>query len=288
MTINIDALFERPLLVTHQSYEQRDVILYAFGVGCGNPDPTDPRDLPFLYEEQLRVLPTMAIVLAAPPFWIKDPRYGIAWQQVLNAGQELVLHRPLPASGPLSTELVIDALVDKGPGKGALMHSHRVLRDEAGAELATIYQTHMLRGDGGCGNHGEPQIGGHPPFPKRQPDLHIDLPTRSEQALIYRLCGDLNPLHIDPAVASAAGFERPILHGSCTFGIVGRAVLRAVANDDPERLRRFAARFSRPVFPGDTIRTEIWHEGGEVRFAARALERDVIVLDEGTCEISGL
>ena len=286
MSLDLDALFARPLLVTRQSYGASDVILYAFGVGCGNPDPTDPRELQFLYEETLHVLPTMAIVLAAPSFWIKDPRYGIDWRKVLNAGQDMVLHRPLPTAGNLSTELVIDALVDKGAEKGALMLSHRVLRDETGEALATIHQTHILRGNGGCGNHGEKAVAPTAPRPERAADIVVDLPTRPEQALIYRLCGDLNPLHISPEVATAAGFERPILHGSCTFGIVGRAVLRAVANDDPARLRRFAARFSRPVLPGDTIRTEMWVEGADIHFVAQALERDVVVLDQGIAEIA--
>ena len=285
MPLDPDILLNKPPLVTRQTYAAKDVILYAFGVGVGYEDPTDPIELGFLYERQLAVLPTMAIVLAAPPFWIDDPALGITWQKVLNAGQEMVLHAPLPIEGSLSTELRIDAIWDKGAEKGALMNSHRVLRNDAtGEKLATIHQTHMLRGDGGFGGQDMPKKDSAP-FPTRAPDLVVALPTRPEQALIYRLCGDLNPLHIDPAVATGAGFPKPILHGSCTFGIVGRAILRACAGNMPDRLTRFGARFSRPVLPGDTIRTEIWDEGKEIRFRARAAERDVVVLDEGVAEV---
>lgn len=284
MPLDPDALLNRPPLLTHQRYGPKDVILYAVGVGAGTPDATDPDELRFVYERSLSVLPTMAIVLAAPPFWLDDPALGITWRKALNAGQELLLHAPLPVSGTVTTEMRIDALRDKGPEKGAVMLSSRRLRDEAGQLLATISQTHLLRGDGGFGGH-EPPKRAQTPIPARAPDIAIDLPTRPEQALIYRLCGDLNPLHIDPAVARSAGFERPILHGSCTFGIAGRALLRAVAGNRPERLRRLAARFSRPVLPGDTIRTEIWREAERLRFRARAVERDVVVLDDGSAEV---
>lgn len=284
MAINPRAILERAPLVTRQSYGERDVILYAIGVGVGVPDPTDADALRFLYEKRLEVLPTMAIVLAAPSFWLDDPAFGITWQKALNAGQEMVLHRPLPVEGEVTTELIVDALYDKGPEKGALMLSHRVLRDAAGEPLATIRQTHMLRGDGGFG--GEDHKAGNDPLPTREADRVIDLPTRPEQALVYRLSGDLNPLHIDPDVATGAGFERPILHGSCTFGIVGRAVLAGACGNRPERLARFGARFSRPVLPGDTIRTELWYEGYFVRFRARAVERDIVVLDGGSAAIA--
>jgi acyl dehydratase len=284
MALNPRAILDRPPLVTRQRYDSRDVILYAFGVGVGVPDPTDADALRFLYEKRLEVLPTMAIVLAAPPFWLDDPVFGITWQKALNAGQEMVLHRPLPIEGDVTTELKVDAIYDKGPEKGALMLSHRVLRDAQGEALATIHQTHMLRGDGGFG--GEDFKADATPLPTRAADQVIDLPTRPEQALVYRLSGDLNPLHIDPVVATGAGFERPILHGSCTFGIVGRAVLAAACDNRPERLARFGARFSRPVLPGDTIRTEIWHEGEAIRFRARAAERDIVVLDGGTAAVA--
>ena len=285
MTLNLNTLLNSPPLITHQNYTVKDVILYAYAVGAGIPDPTAPDELKFLYEKSLSVLPTMAIVLAAPPFWLDDPALGIDWKKVLNAGQELILHEPLPVEASVSTELAIDEIWDKGPDKGALMLSSRKLRDDRGLLLATIKQTHILRGDGGFGGKDLPKTDGAP-FPTGPADISMDLQTRPEQALVYRLCGDLNPLHIDPDVAKTAGFEKPILHGSCTFGIAGRAVLKAAAKNRPERLKRFGARFSRPVLPGDTIRTEMWLEGNTVRFQAKAVERNVIVLSQGVAEIT--
>jgi acyl dehydratase len=278
------ALLSRPPQITRQTYTKRDTILYAIGVGAGIPDAADAADLRFLYERDLVALPTLAIVLAAPAFWFDDPSLGIDWKRVLNAGQELILENPVPVEGSVSTQLTIDALWDKGSAKGAIMESSRVLRNDAGATLATIRQTHFLRGNGGFGGAEQPKAADLSAPVARRPDYVVDLPTRQEQALVYRLSGDYNPLHIDPAVGRAAGFLRPILHGSCTFGVVGRAVLRAVADNAPARLRRFGARFSSPVYPGDTIRTEIWRDGPKIVFRALALERDVVVLDRGIAE----
>lgn len=285
MSFDPQSLTNRAPLITRQTYGPKDVMLYAFGVGIGIEDPTDPAALKFLYEKSLLALPTMAIVLAAPPFWLDDPALGIDWRKVLNAGQTLELHRPLPLQGDMSTELRIDAIWDKGAAKGALMQSSRTLRDTDGTTYATIRQTHILRGNGGFGGVDMPKEDSAT-IPDRTADRIVDLPTRPEQALIYRLCGDLNPLHIEPDVATAAGFPKPILHGSCTFGIAGRAVLRAMADDQPERLTLFGARFSRPVLPGDTIRTEIWQEGEDILFRASALERNVVVLDAGHARLA--
>lgn len=275
-----DRLLSRPPLITPQSYAARDVILYALGVGVGIEKPDDAGALRYVYERRLVALPTMALVLAAPAFWLDDPALEIDWKLVLNAGQEMTLEAPLPVAGEVASELRIDALWDKGPAKGALMVSSRRLRDASGELIATIRQTHLLRGDGGFGGVDQPKTGA-PPFPPRPPDFVVDLPTRPEQALLYRLTGDLNPLHIDPAVSAAAGFDRPILHGACSFGIACRAVLRAVLADETSRLRRFGARYARPVYPGDTIRTQIWRDGRLVQFRATALERAVLVLDQG-------
>ena len=284
MTLNIDLLLNGPRRITRQSFTQKDTILYALGVGVGLGDPTDADALRFVYEQRdLQALPTLAIVLAAPPFWLAEPAYGIDWAKVVNAGQEMVLEGRLPVEGSVTTTLKIDALWDKGAGKGALMCSSREVRDEAGTLLATVSQTHLLRGNGGFGGVDQPRTD-DVTFPDRAPDAVVDLPTRPEQALLYRLSGDLNPLHIDPEVSAAAGFGKPILHGSCTFGIVGRAVMKAAANNDPGRLRRFGARFSKPVYPGETIRTKIWQAGNSMVFRARSVERDVVVLDRGVAE----
>lgn len=284
MPLDVTRLLHDPPRTFRQAFTRRDTILYALGVGAG-VGHDGPPDLKFVYERELVALPTLAIVLAAPPFWLDDPAYGIDWRKVVNAGQELELERCLPVEGEVSTDLTIDALWDKGPAKGALMASSRRLKDAAGRVLATIRQTHLLRGDGGFGGPDMPAAR-EVAFPESAPDAVLDLPTRAEQALVYRLSGDLNPLHIDPAVGEAAGFGRTILHGSCTFGVVARAVLRLAANDEPGRLKRFGARFSKPVFPGETVRTEIWRTGAEIVFRARSVERDVVVLDRGTATIA--
>ncbi len=182
-------------------------------------------------------------------------------------------------------EYEILSVEDKGVEKGAVMHMVKRLYDDAtGAPLATVTSTYMLRGDGGQGGFGAPPPP-PPPLPERTPDHVVDVPTLPQSALIYRLSGDFNPIHADPAAAARAGFPRPILHGLCTFGVATRGLMHAVASDDPVRIQAIAARFSKPVFPGETIRVEIFGEAGEVNFRARAVERDLIVLDRGVARI---
>jgi acyl dehydratase len=268
-----------------QDLTRRDTILYALSVGLG-ADPMDEDQLRFVYEDGLEALPTMAVVLGYAGFWLKHPDTGVDWVKVVHAEQGLRLHRPLPVEGRLVGRTRVTGLVDKGAGKGALLYSEREVRDADGGLLATLEQTTFLRGDGGCGGSTGPAKVPHP-TPERAPDLAIDLPTLPAQALIYRLNGDWNPLHADPAVARKAGFERPILHGLATFGVVGHALLKGLCGYRPERLRAIDGRFSAPVYPGETIRTEIWHgPGGIAAFRARAAERDVVVLANGRAEIA--
>jgi acyl dehydratase len=146
--------------------------------------------------------------------------------------------------------------------------------------------TTFLRGDGGFGGPSGPTPEPHR-LPERQPDISVDLPTLPQAGLIYRLSGDYNPLHADPAVAAGAGFSRPILHGLCTFGVAGRAVLRACCDNDQRRLGSFRARFSAPVYPGETIRTEIWRDAQTISFRARVPERDIVVLGNGLATLAG-
>jgi acyl dehydratase len=286
MAIDYDRLRNWPFPEVEQSYTAKDSILYALGVGLG-ADPVDQRQLRFVYEEGLRALPTMAAVLAYPGFWIKDPATGVDWKQVLHGEQGLVIHRPLPAAATVTGRTVIDAIVDKGPGRGALLYAHRDVRDiESGELLCSVSTTAFLRGDGGFGGPSGPTRPAHA-LPDRAPDIAVDLSTLPQAALIYRLSGDYNPLHADPAVAKAAGFPRPILHGLCTYGVAGHALLRALCGYDPTRLRRMDVRFSAPVFPGETIRTEIWREGeGRASFRCRVVERDVVVINNGLAEVA--
>jgi acyl dehydratase len=178
-------------------------------------------------------------------------------------------------------------LVDKGAGKGALIYSEREGVDAAtGQRLFTVRQTTFARGDGGCGGPAGPVRPAHV-MPDGPPQEHCDLPTLPGAALIYRLSGDYNPLHADPDVATQAGFPRPILHGLCTLGVAGHALLKTCCGYDPARLKALQVRFTAPVFPGETIRTEIWRQGPLVSFRARVLERDALVLNNGRAEVAG-
>lgn len=265
------------------SYTQRDTMLYALGLGCG-ADPMDMDDLRYVYEEDLLALPSMAVVLGYPGFWLKDPETGADWRKVLHGEQGLRVFAPLPVEGTVIGRSRVTEIIDKGD-KGALLYSTRDIFDKAsGKLLASVAGTTVLRGDG---NFGGP-TGPVPPIhalPERAPDASIDIATIPQAALIYRLSGDYNPLHADPRIAKGAGFPKPILHGLCTYGVAARAVLKLACDNDPAKLKRFDLRFSSPVYPGETIRTEIWRDGSQVSFRARVVERDIVVLNNGLAEV---
>jgi acyl dehydratase len=280
MPIDYAKLKNWPVPEIEHRYEVKDTILYALGLGCGS-DPMDEDDLRFVYEENIRVQPAMAAVLGYPGFWIKDPETGIDWKKVLHGEQGLILHKPLPPAATVVGRSRITEIIDKGAGKGALLFSERDVIDKGSGDLlATLTSTTVLRGDGGFGGPAGAAPEPHR-LPEEPPHLSLDLPTLPQAALIYRLSGDYNPLHADPKIAAAAGFARPILHGLCTFGVASRAIMKACCGNDPDKLRKIHVRFSAPVFPGETIRTEIWRNGATISFRARCLERDTIVLNNG-------
>ncbi|QJQ31512.1 3-alpha,7-alpha,12-alpha-trihydroxy-5-beta-cholest-24-enoyl-CoA hydratase [Sphingomonas lacunae] len=271
-------LLTMPPIITRQTLTARDTALYALGVGAD--------ELDFVFEERLKALPTMAVVLGYPGFIWRDPALGVTWQKVLHGEQSTILHAPLPVEGEIIGETRIEALFDKGAEKGAIALVTREIRDSAGTHLATSRATTFLRGDGGYGGSAEGAPAPHPLPNDRQPDATVTLTTAANQALIYRLSGDLNPLHIDPDVATGAGFKGPILHGLATYGVVGRALLNARCGNDPARMKRMDVRFSSPVYPGETIATDIWDEGaGRIAFRSRVVERDLVVLTNGYAEI---
>ena len=284
MAIDYQRLKNWPFADVEHSYRAKDTILYALGLGFG-ADPMDRDQLRFVYEEGLKALPTMATVLAYPGQFAKNPESGIDWKRVVHGEQSVVIHKLLPAAGAVVGRTVIEEIVDKGAGKGALLYSRRDVRDkETGELLASLRSTSFLRGDGGFGGPSGPTRPVHA-LPDRAPDLVCDIATLPQAALIYRLSGDYNPLHADPEIAAMAGFPRPILHGLCTFGVAGHALLRTLCGYDPTRLRRMEARFSAPVFPGETVRTEIWREGqGRAGFRCRVLARDAVVINNGLAE----
>ena len=283
--MDIEKIRNLDIAPIEQSYDKRDTILYALGLGYG-ADPLDESELPFVYEAHLRSLPSYANLLCHPGFWAQKPEFGIDWVKILHAEQDYHIHKPLPPTGRIRGEYRVAGIEDKGEGRGALLHQEKELYDAAsGDHLATVRSTLFMRGNGGEGAFGDP-VQAATPVPDRAPDRVVEIPTLPRQALIYRLSGDWNPIHADPALARKAGFEAPILHGLCTNGIATRALLRAYCDNDPARLVAMFVRFSRPVMPGETIRVECFDEAdGQIRFRAIAKERNAVVLDRCSARV---
>jgi len=223
-------------------------------------------------------------VLGYPGPWMREPEAGIDWVRMLHGEQAIELHRPLSPTGRVRALHRITGVEDKGTDKGALaVVERRLLDDNSGEALATLRQTLFLRGDGGCGSFGEvPRTAVR--LPTGAPVRVCKVPTACNQALVYRLSGDLNLIHVDPAVADKAGFDRPILHGLASFGIAARIVIREWLGGDPERLGKLSVRFSNPAYPGDTIRFEFHENGQGVLFRAVAEERDSAILEGGAAQ----
>ncbi|WP_127088957.1 MaoC/PaaZ C-terminal domain-containing protein [Aquabacter cavernae] len=265
--------------ITH-AYGARDCILYALGIGYGD-DPLDEGQLGFLLEERLSVAPTFASFMAYPGFWYRDLDTGLDASRVVHLAERIEILAPLPAEGRVTAEGGVITVEDLGTERGALVVSRRDINDvESGRTLARVTQTVLARGDGGFEATPAPRPPRAPSLiPARAPDHVVTRATSLRAALIFRLSGDLNPLHADPEMARAAGFPRPILHGLATYGVVGRALVETVAQGSPTRLVMMDARFTAPVFPGEAVRTEIWADGQETRF--RALVDDRVVMDQG-------
>lgn len=284
MAINYDHIMSLKSEPERFSYGDRETMLYALGVGFGQADALDARELAYVYENDLRTVPTMATVLAWNLRLLTNS--GINYLMVVHGEQRVRLHRPLPPEGEIVATGRVTGCYDKGAGKGAVIVTETDISLVSGEPLCTLGSTTFARGDGGFGG---PSSGGPEPhpIPARAPDVSCALATRPDQALLYRLSGDRNPLHADPNVARAAGFPKPILHGLCTYGTTCRAVLQTLCDFDHTRIRSFDVRFSSPVFPGETIVTDMWRDGAIVSFRARVAERDVVVINNGRCELTG-
>jgi len=281
MPIVTEKLLNFPIPEIRQTLRWQDTALYALSLGVGQ-DPMDEDDLRFVTEgASMQALPTIPVVLGYPGFWLADPATGVDAVRLVAGEQSVELHAPLPVEGEIIGRSRVTGLVDRGAGKGALLYVAReVIEAATGQRLATVEQTIFLRGDGGFGGPTGP-VRKPAPEPEGAPAFMLDLPTRPEMALLYRLNGDHNPLHSSPSLAAKAGFPRPILHGPGTFGVVGRALLRLVCGNDPARFGKMECRFSAPVFPGETISTEIWPDANGAAFRAKVVERDVVVISNG-------
>ncbi len=283
--INVEKLLNWPFEEVVQNYTERDTMLYALGIGLGS-DPVDPQQLRFVYERDLQAFPTMPVVLCHPGPWIGHADTGVNRKMVVHGEQSITLHKALPPSGTVRGRTRVTRIVDKGEGKGALVYSERQIADESSGDLiATLSSTSFCRADGGFGGEPGPVKAPHA-IPSRQPDLIEELGTITQSALLYRLNADYNPLHADPELAVSAGYPRPILHGLCTFGIAAHALLKRVCNYNVTRLATFSARFSAPVYPGETIAVEMWLDGDVVSFLAWVRSRDAKVLDNGRATIN--
>lgn len=289
MALDLDKLLALKIPDTAQRYTHEHALLYALSLGYG-ADPLDAGELPYAYEGTAggqRVAPSMGVILAHPGYWPRTLDSGLDWVRIVHAEQSLELHRPLPVQCDVIGLSRVVSAIDKGKDKGALITYERSILERAtGEPLCTITQVMLARGDGGFGGPVAP-VAPPPAIPERAPDRVCELPTSPQMALLYRLNADWNPLHADPAVARQAGFERPILHGLATWGVAVRAVLRGALDYRAERVASLFGRFSAPVYPGETLRTEIWLEPGSLAFRVWAAERNVMVINNGRVGLRG-
>jgi acyl dehydratase len=279
MAIDVDKAVGAEVPSRPYRWDEDSVILYNLGVGAGDP-PTDPIELRYAYEGDLRALPTFGTI---PPFEMmmslaSVDGVDIDLGKVLHGSQRLEIHRPIPVRGSVSQTGRITAIHDRGKGALVVLEVVSTL-DSSGERLFTNRSTIYIRGEGGFG--GDPGPASTLRKPERASDLVVVTETLPQQALLYRMSsGDKNPLHADPGFAAFAGFERPILHGLCTYGIVCKAVVDEVLGGETTQVGWFEARFTGHVFPGETLVTAIWDEGDQVHVETRTSGRDTVVLSD--------
>ncbi|NOX69849.1 MAG: 3-alpha,7-alpha,12-alpha-trihydroxy-5-beta-cholest-24-enoyl-CoA hydratase [Gammaproteobacteria bacterium] len=283
MSIDYDALMAMRVDDELCEYTDKDALLYALAVGFGS-DPLDRKELPYVFEgASLKTVPTLASMLLPSTFL---DNCGWDYDQVLHSEFRLELYRPLPAAARLLTTRRVTAVHDRGASRGAKIHIEsevRLAKDDTA--LFMLGNTLLARGDGGFGgSRGQDPVPHR--LPKRSPDLVCDLLTRSDQALLFRLCGDRNPLHADPQLATRLGFDAPILHGRSTCGVACRAILKTICDYDFTLISGFNVRFSAPVYPGDLITTEMWQDGNVVSFRCLVKSRNAVVINNGKCTLS--
>ena len=265
-------------------YTAKDCQLYALSLGLGS-DPMNLAELDFVYEKNLKVLPSLSMTLAHPGFWARDLDSGLDWVKILHAGQSMTMHQALPSEANIVARSRIVDVIDKGEGKGALVYFERQLIDQdSGTLYCTMVQTVFCRGDGGMGGNQELKPVTHQ-VPERPADAALVQQTSAQMALLYRLNGDMNPLHADPEIAKKAGFERPILQGLASFGVACASLITLCCDNEPSRMLSMDCRFSAPVYPGETLRTEVWREAEGIYFRVSVAGREVRAIDNGFMKV---
>ena len=288
MPIDVNAALTAAPTVREAGWTERDVILYHLGLGAG-VDSLNPAELEWVYEKNLKVLPTFAMVAgqgvsagAVTAAGLNLPGIDIDLRKILHGGQSLTVHAPIPVSGAATISSRVADVWDKG--KAAVIVLEQSAQDSGGKPLWTTAMQIWARGEGGFGGDAGPDASNA--VPERSPDKVLVSPTSTQQALMYRLSADMNPLHADPAFAKMAGFDRPILHGLASYGIVCKAVVDGVLDGDPTRVRTFSVRFAGSLYPGETIETAVWRDGDTLAVLATCPERDgQPVLTHATMEI---
>ncbi|MGN0043335.1 MULTISPECIES: MaoC/PaaZ C-terminal domain-containing protein [unclassified Rhodococcus (in: high G+C Gram-positive bacteria)] len=288
MPIDVNAALTAAPTVREAGWTERDVILYHLGLGAG-VDSLNPAELEWVYEKNLKVLPTFAMVAgqgvsagAVTAAGLNLPGIDIDLRKILHGGQSLTVHAPIPVSGAATISSRVADVWDKG--KAAVIVLEQSAQDSGGKPLWTTAMQIWARGEGGFGGDAGPDASNA--VPERSPDKVLVSPTSTQQALMYRLSADMNPLHADPAFAKMAGFDRPILHGLASYGIVCKAVVDGVLDGDPTRVRTFSVRFAGSLYPGETIETAVWRDGDTLTVLATCPERDgQPVLTHATMEI---
>ena len=262
------------------SYTDRETMLYGLGIGFGK-DPLNDEELKFVYERDLKTVPSMATVVSWGAGNMRES--GINYLLVLHGEQRLKMYEPLPHSADILVDSSVKGVFDKGKEKGALIITETDIKLKENENLlCKLSSTTFARGDGGFGG---PSDGAPEPhlIPERKSDDEFSADTEPNQALIYRLSGDRNPLHSDPEIAKAAGFDVPILHGLCTYGTACRTIISNVCDYDSTLIEEFNVRFSSPVYPGEKISTEIWKDDNVISFRCWVRDRNVMVLNNGKC-----
>ena len=282
MPINYDEIMSLKSENIEISYTDKDSILYGLGVGLGN-DPMDIDELKYVYENGQIALPSMATNFQYHSSLLMSAKLNFV--MVVHGEQKLSIINPIPVSGDFLADMKVLNCFDKGASKGAIIDVETTVKLKSdGAEICKLISTTFARGDGGFdGPESPPQEIFEP---EGSPDIVDEITTKPDQALIFRLSGDYNPLHSDPNFAKAAGFPKPILHGLCTYGVACRSIVKTACDNDVKKLKSFNCRFSSPVFPGETIVTEMWKNGNDINFQSKVKERDKIILKNGVSEIA--